>query len=483
MDISLGGLVVFVVLLALGYFLQSPVIIGLFASLTLGSTAIVILGALGGSSPLIYTAFAMMLLASVALSRGFLNDLVLTFANYWTAWVVGALLVYVMAGAILFPRLFAGSTMVFVTTPGIGVREVPLSPVSGNIAQTAYFVLGGLTFFAIAILMKKPGCPDIIRRGFLTWAILHTALGLADLAGKLAGVGDVLAPIRTASHDFLVEDEAAGFWRIVGGRSEASSFGIVTVACMAFSFTYWRATRLPQMLVLTIVLFFLLILSTSTTAYAGFAIVAPFGAAAMMVSALRGRISTQDLLLVALVWMGLAAALCLYLYKEQIFEPLINLFETVVLNKGASASFAKRTYWNVKSLESFFDTAGMGVGMGSSRAASWVVATISQLGTIGTLLMACLVGVLLRDMVSPKSVYPDMETLALASSARACVLASLAAAGVSGGSADPGLLFFIALAVVVASRKRQFVRHPESQSLRTRDSEPLDIPLRARLRD
>jgi hypothetical protein len=460
MDISIGGLLVFASLLAFGYFLQSPVIIGLFASLAFGSTAIVTLSALGGSSPLIYTAFAMLLLASLALSRGFLNDVVITFANYWTAWVVGALLVYCIVSASLFPRLFAGTTTVFVTTPGIGVRELPLAPVSGNIAQTAYFVLGGLTFFAFAILTTKSGYPRIIRNGFLAWAVMHTSLGVIDLAGKLVGIGDILSPIRTASHDFLVETEAAGFWRIVGGRSEASSFGIVTVACMAFSFTYWRATRLPFMLVLTIVLFFLLVLSTSTSAYAGFAIVAPFGATAMAMSAMRGRFSIQDMLLIGFVWLGLTAALCLYLYDERLFDPLINLFNEVILNKAASDSFAQRAYWNAKSIEAFVDTGGVGVGMGSSRAASWVIATLSQLGVIGTFLVACLVGVLLWDMVSSKTVYPDKETLALVSAARASVLASLATAGVSGGSADPGLLFFIALAMVAVYRKRPFARRP-----------------------
>jgi hypothetical protein len=104
--------------------------------------------------------------------------------------------------------------------------------------------------------------------------------------------------------------------------------------------------------------------------------------------------------------------------------------------------------------------------MGSSRAASWVVAVLSQLGIVGTVLIAWLVGVLLKDMVSSKDVYPDTKTLALASGARASVLASLAAAAVSGGSADPGLIFFIALAIVTVTRRQATMVEPREARLR-----------------
>jgi hypothetical protein len=456
MEPSLAGLLVFLALLGLGYALGSPVIVGLFASLTFGSTAIVTLGALGGSSPLVYTPFTVLLLAAVALRRGFADELITVFSRHWTAWIVGVLIVYSIASAILFPRLFAGMTTVFVTRPGLGVVELPLAPVSGNIAQTGYFVVGAFCFYAFAILMTRKENVAIVRRGFVTWAIFHTGLGLMDLFGKLLGVGDVLAPIRTASHEFLVEVEQSGFWRIVGGRSEASSFGIVTVSCIAFTFTFWQATRSLFMLGMTVVLFFLLLLSTSTTAYAGFALVAPFGAATIVLSAIRGRFSLQETMLIAFGWLTLAAILAVYLYNERILDPVIELFDAIVLNKATSESFAQRTYWNAKSIAALIDTWGVGVGLGSSRAASWIVATLSQLGVVGGILMAGLVCVFLRDLVAPKPRYATSDATALASSARATALASLAAASVSSGSADPGLLFFISLGIVVAYRKHQF---------------------------
>jgi hypothetical protein len=458
MEPSVGGVLVCAALLLLGHLLGSAVVIGLFASLPFGSTAVATLSALGGSSPLIFTAFTLLLLTATAMRKGVLQDLVMIFSNYWTAWVVAGLIVYSIVSAIFFPRLFAGQVVVFVGTTS-GVQELPLAPVSGNITQTGYFVISALTFFAVAIFLVRGGRLEILRRGFLTWVILHVCLGLIDLMGKMTGVGDLLSPIRTANYSLLVEVEEAGFWRIAGGYAEASAFGSVTLACLGFSYTYWRTSRSSGMLVLTLGLFALLVFSTSSTAYAGLAIVAPFVAIPMAVSAMRGRLSRPDLLLVALVWIGLTAILCTYLASEHLFDPIIRLFDTMVLNKATSESAQVRLYWNARSMESFLATNGLGVGLGSSRAASWVVAVLSQLGSVGALLMATLVGVLLWDLIAGKPGDDDRTSLALVRGARACVLASLAGASVSSGFADPGLQFFIALAIVVVYRKRA-VQHP-----------------------
>jgi hypothetical protein len=467
---SIPGLLLALALLALGRWLGAAVVIGLFMSLPFGSTALGTLGALGGSSPLIYVAFVLLLLACVALSRGFADRLAYVLSCHGTAWVVAASIVCAVAGAVLFPRLFLGETTVLVSIPG-GVKELPLAPTSANVTQTGYFVLAALTYFAFAVSLVEKGQLEVVRRGFLAWATIHASLGAIDLAGKLMGAGDLLEPVRTATYAYLVEVEEAGFWRIAGGFSEASAFGGVTLSCLAFSFAYWRTSRSRPVLLLTLALLALLLLSTSSTAYAGFAVVACAAAAWMALSALRGRFSRQDLLVLAFVWMAVIVVLSLYLLDDRLFDPLVRLFDAVVLNKSASGSAEERLYWNVQSLQAFLDTFGLGVGLGSSRASSWPVAVVSQLGMVGALLMAMLVGVLLRDLVSPAPQAVDRQTLALVAGARAAALASLAAASVSGAFADPGLVFFIALAVVGACRRGEPAalprRRPAFAAMRT----------------
>jgi hypothetical protein len=207
MEPSVSGFLVLAGLLLLGHRLGAPIVIALFASLPLGSTAIVTLGALGGSSPLIYTALVVLLLASASLRRGFLDDLVTVFATYRTAWILGALILYSIFSAIVFPRLFAGQTIVFVASPDTGVQELPLAPVSGNITQTGYFVLGALAFFAFTMLLERKDQFEAVRRGFFAWVVVHACLGVLDLLGKVSGIGDILSPIRTANYTYLVEVE------------------------------------------------------------------------------------------------------------------------------------------------------------------------------------------------------------------------------------------------------------------------------------
>lgn len=66
-------------------------------------------------------------------------------------------------------------------------------------------------------------------------------------------------------------------------------------------------------------------------------------------------------------------------------------------------------------------------------------------------MMVTLLLVILRGMGSLKG-HIDPETNAVVSSVQACALGSVAAGSLGAGSADPGMIFFIALAVISTSR-------------------------------
>lgn len=119
----------------------------------------------------------------------------------------------------------------------------------------------------------------------------------------------------------------------------------------------------------------------------------------------------------------------------------------------SSASGEERAYWNVKSLQSIVDTSGLGIGFGSSRASSWPIAVLSQLGFFGSLMMALLLGVLVSGIGRVRE-WVDPETDAVVTSVRNAALAGIVASSVSAGSADPGILFFTVFAVVATARVR-----------------------------
>ena len=453
MVISIAGLLICCALWVVARFSAEPLIVGLISSLAFGSTAIVILPAVGGSSPIIYVAFLGLMLATVALRPNPIRDLGIVFIRQPVAWVVLFLLLYTVTGAMLLPRLFAGQTTVFVPLREEGrIGEVLLAPVTGNITQSIYFLLSGMTFYALSILLLKPRAIVGIKQGFFLWAILHVGLGLMDLSGKLSGLGDVLAPIRTAAYSMLTEVDAVGFWRITGGYPEASTYGAMSALLLAFTFTFWRRSRDTFTLVLWVALLILLILSTSSTAYVAVGLLGLVLFVSITSSAIRNQLQNQDLFLIAGVLVALLAAIGIVLYKQDALDPLQRLFDTMVLNKASSLSAQERIHWNNLSLQSFFDTSGLGIGLGSSRTSSWIISVISQLGIVGLAMMVALAIEIGRSGNPRLMTSLDAETRITALSLRAAALTALATATISGAGADPGMVFFISLAVLTSLR-------------------------------
>ncbi|WP_188610341.1 hypothetical protein [Chelatococcus reniformis] len=444
-------------LLLVGHALGSPVLVALMASLALGSTAFASLSSLGGSSPLIYTLFSIILIAKLVLRPGGLRDVHAELVRHPISVIILLLVVYTAGTALVLPRLFQGDHSAIVPVNGAPM-EVPLAPVSGNITQPAYFALGALTCITLCIALREPGALMTIRRAFFAWVVLNGALGILDLLGKAAGAGDVLLPIRTANYSLLTDAEQSGFSRIAGGHPEASSFAAAMFAGLAFLATYWRVTQQRVVFVLTMIAIILLLLSTSTTAYACVGAYAALLGASAGLSLLKGHIRRTDLILAGTVLVGVTACLGIYLVDDTAFADAQRLFETTVLTKSQSASAIERNYFNALSLQTFFDTGGLGIGMGSSRASNWLIAVVSQIGIIGATLQLVLVGVLLRP--PPRSARVDVGLLALHEGARAAGLASLFGNLVSGGSADPGVLFFICLATVISCRDALAVQSP-----------------------
>jgi hypothetical protein len=451
MSISIPGILVCLVLVALGLRLRAPLIVPLLAAVPFGSTAIATVSALSGSSPLIYVVFALALVAATLVRRHLLSDIRRLFVADWATSVLVILLIYVVGSSFILPRMFAGQTTAFVTQQG-RVVEVMLAPNNGNITQVGYFALGCLIYLSSSIYLLNPRNFRAFKLAFFSFTILNAALGLVDLMSKLSGAGDLLLPIRTASYQLLTNVEEAGFWRIAGGFPEASSFAAAALAGLGFAFGYWRAGKSTPVLVLAMVLLALILLSTSTTAYVACALVAAPVAVGVGLRGLAGRLRSQDLAVLAIIAVCLAGGMGIAALNRHIVDQIVDLFQNAVLNKAQSSSGQERGYWNSQSIASLYDTWGLGVGFGSSRASSWIVALVSQTGLVGALLMAALV---LRAAWPLKARRgDDMEMVALYGGVRGCVLAGIVAVSVSAGSADPGLVFFTGLAVCGACRRQ-----------------------------
>ncbi len=460
MDISPVGLAVCAVLGIVGWLLGSLPIVGLLASAAFGTTSALTLSALGGSSPLISVVFSAALVGLAIPRRAFSTGLASAFSSDWVPWVVCGAVVYAAAGAFIMPRLFAGGTSAFVTGRITGVVEVSLAPNSGNVTQTGYFVLGALTSICLMALLRQGGALVALRRGFLLFAAINAVGGAVDLAAKTVGAGDVFLVLRTATFAYLTDADQAGFARINGLYSEASAFAAAALPSLAFTYTYWRHSGSRLALLLAVASLVLLLMSTSTTAFAGLAVLAVPTLASLAYSVVRGRVGGGDLLLVAVVAAVTACIVAVLLFDGHALDSVQKLFQVAVLDKSQSESGRERSYWNERSIASLFDTWGLGIGFGSGRASNWLVALLSQLGVIGTLLQLSLILPFVRRLRDPAASGPARDTIALHNALQACALASIVAGVLAGGSADPGLLFFVALAGVVVCQAELRPRVP-----------------------
>lgn len=453
MQPSFVGLALCAALLLFGRVLGAPLTVPLIASIAFGSTAIATLGAIGGSSPLIYVVFVLVLLAATVARVQLWRDLTAVFRLHWQAWVVCLLTFYAVCGAYILPRLFAGRTSAFVPMREHGlVSEVALGPVSGNFTQTAYFALSALVFLALsAILLHRPSL-DGVRKGFFAWASITAAAGVIDLAAKLAGAGDVLRPVRTATYALVTEVEQGGFWRIVGLHPEASSFGATALASLAFSFVYWKSTGSRPAFLLASLLLCLVLFSTSSTAYAGLTVLLVFIILRLPGAAMADRIPQADLVLIGLCIICAIVGIAVLVRDSQAFVAFEELFRVTILEKSTSSSALERAFWNERSLQSVLDTYALGIGLGSSRSSNWVISVLSQLGLLGALLQAILVVTLIYTPGRRAWSRRDGALIALHDGVRAAALTTLLCGSIAGGGADPGLLFFISLATVLACR-------------------------------
>ncbi|MFV0295166.1 MAG: hypothetical protein ACK5JT_03495 [Hyphomicrobiaceae bacterium] len=456
MQLSIEGLLVVLALYLLDRALDGRLVIALLMSLAFGATAFATLPALGGSSPLIYTIFALALGVVFVRRRDFVPELARLFRINPIGWAIVLIIVYALMGAIILPRLFAGATTVYVVERGAtgtaGVVPVRLAPGTYNVSQAAYFALAAASYFTVLSVAIAPGGLRRLRIAIFAWAIMIAATGYIDLIGKLAGLGDILEPIRTASYTMLTGEDntISGLPRISGAFSEASGFSAVSVPAAAFALSYWRVLRTPLVLFLFLLLLVLVLLSTSTTAYVTLVICTAWLCLAAIIRLLLARIDGADLVLIGLALLVVAVVTGIYLYDPNVFSPFLQMLDEMLIHKSTSSSAIERGEWNEQGLRAFLDTFGGGVGIGSTRTSSWAVAVVAQLGVLGALALAGILVVLVNGAGRVSVTRESRPLLALANGCRAAALAGLVSDALTSSTSDPGMFFYIALATIVA---------------------------------
>lgn len=441
-----------------------------------GASAALKLPAIGGASiPVSHLLMAFLVVAGLRereVRACLLGALTFPRAGFWL--LIFAL--YSIVTAFFMPRMFAGDTVVFVLArapiAGAGVELAPLLPRPTNITQAVYMI-GGVVAFAFVAAMIMAGYARSVVLAVTAAAITHVLLAFVDLAGHIANV-DALAFVRNGNYAMLTDNEIKGFKRICGGFAEAGAFTFVAVGFYAFSLQLWLHNVRPKLNgTLVIVMAVVIILATSTTAYVTFLLYSLIVYAECITRMRMG--SRRNLLYLSAGPVAVGLLVMGLMLIPAAWSAIANMYDATVAHKLQSQSGVERSSWNSLAVKNFFDTVGLGAGLGSVRTSSFLVALVSNVGVIGTLLYSAFFVSLMRPQ--GERAVRDHDA-AVRCAARSACIAIFISASITLGNIDLGIFFsiFAALGTTRRSSNVPTIRAPVAHELPTIVVRPLPQP-------
>lgn len=422
-----------------------------FVATLLGATAAVTLPSMGSANippaHLLLGFLALKILLSPTAFATARQELAYPRPGFWLALTA----VYVVFSAAFMPRLFAGLTYVYAvarTDAGPGILLVPLGPVSGNVTQSIYFVGGVVCFLVFATVMRQPGAFRIAAIAGLTCGVANLLFGVLDLATFYTGTTEYLAFLRNASYRMLNDAEVMGFKRLVGSFPEASAYAYATLGMFAFSCGLWlkgvyaRISGFVALLSLAALAF-----STSTTAYAGLCACLALFAGGSVLALIRGPTHPNTVLFTFLSPVLAALLVLTIAMHEEAWATVTTLVEKTLFTKLGTDSGVTRIAWNRQAFVNFAETYGLGAGVGSVRASSFIAAVFGSIGVIGVVTYGAF---LWTAAAHPWPRCTDARDEVVRSAARTACISLIVAASIAGSFIDLGLSFFAFAAVATA---------------------------------
>ena len=439
---------ILILILALASSANGMVYLAIISTL-FGATAAAYATALGGAN-ITPAVMVQMFLAWRVLRKegiiGFLEPMSFLKPGFWLM----LLTVWAAISAVALPRFFQGQFMVnSLDRDSAEWGLMLIGPVSMNNTQTMYAALGLFAFITMRVTLQRPGAYGLVAKAILWLTALNIVAALLDLAQYHLGAPPILSYIKNASYK-MMGGEVAGLMRISGTFAETSAFSQFTLTLLAFTHTLWINKVYSKWSgPLAVASLGLLLISTSGTAYVGlaicFAMALTYTVAHFMQHGKVGKYSVY-------LWMallGVIAAAGVLLFVPAVLDAVSGYFGVVIGKKVDSDSGSMRFAMNARAFDNFFDSFGLGTGLGSNRASSFALVLLSNLGWVGVLFFGLFVWSVL--MGPGRKQMPSLDS-AVVLGARHAVLASLVAACVSAVVYDLGVVFYILAAAAVVPR-------------------------------
>lgn len=436
-----GGIVIVTGLIALygsyRWALYGIAVFSLFAC----ASALALPGNIGILPANLFLAFFALRAFNLGGGRTFTNAFAIGTPGFWLlctcAWGV--------FGAIVLPRALAGSTLVFtIDRNAIDPQQAqllqPLAPVSGNLSQTVYCVGDLIVYCSACVFLRCRGAYRVLANAIFVLTALNVLAAVIDIVSHAAGI-DVLSFVKTAQFADFSGDELNGLLRISGTFSETSAFAFFTLPLFAFSLNLWLLGYRPLLAgILAIASCVLLLISTSGTAYVGLG-----GYLAVLLFSRPGRVvragaARKQRMWVIVSCLGVLAALYIVLFLPAVVQVLSDFAESTVLGKMDSGSGIERMGFNSQALTNFFETYGMGVGLGSIRVSSFAMVLLGSLGAVGTV---CYLVFLVKSLHTPIPRQIPFAERAVCYAARHGMIGGLIVAATSLSVFEMGVYFYL----------------------------------------
>jgi hypothetical protein len=351
---------------------------------------------------------------------------------------------YGMVAAFAAPRIFAGALNVapmrFDDARNL-FDTVPLKPTAQNITASVYLLGALLLTLATYVAVRTDRGLEALVKGGVIVAWVHALSGLIASQTKGTFIEDFFALFRNGTYAQL-DQSYQGFNRLDGFFPEASGWAAFGTAWFVFNAECWNRSVWARhtgwaALGLGATLFF----STSSTAYVGLgSYIAFFVARAALTPQAADplRLRQAGVAVLGVVLLAAIAMAILPGFAASVLDMVLHM----TIEKGDSKSGQQRLFWAMQGLSAFTVSGGLGIGPGSFRSSSLIMAI---LGTMGVMGLATFFGYLLtvvRPLMSRNS-DPNDAVDAVMRACATCAPIVLVPAAISSPNSHPGTNFAI----------------------------------------
>ena len=459
MSVTLFGVLVVAIGLWCQFGSYRRTVITMVALTVFGSAGALELSALGGASVTpadLFILFYSLRLLSMRQGGGLL---VAEIAPSRPLFIFALLNLWICGAALVTPRLFDSATYVFSLSRTLDADGMTLlHPTSGNVSQVVYAMGGFVVACVTSAFARRTGGYEAFLSAIVVVTSLDLGFAILDLVTAATHTGFILDLIHTANYAFLTDDELGGVKRISGSFSEASAFASFSLMLLGVNFPLYVMRVRPRFTgIASVMLAALIALSTSSAGYLGLGI---FVAGFMLyVPVTTFRTMRRRPITIAAIMLGAGVLLAagVFLFLPGVASTIDTILTQSLFNKATSESGLERSSWNQQGLQVFFDTYGIGAGIGATRTSSYLVLLLSNLGALGFCLFFALIARVMLARIAPQLIDEDR---AVVWAARIGLALSLVASFIVGTVYYLGALFYILLGIAASGAAARAVSMP-----------------------